>query len=340
MRALFIDSWKRRMGTEAGAPPGEASALRVRRRWSSGKVLKVVRRIHLYAGLIMLPWILLYGVSGLLFNHPNLGEEVRSQRLAAPLMQELTGLSPWRPQQVASQVITELNAQAAGGPRYQLDLSYESQFSGVGLLNAPAPDGLHLLLVDVERGAGILATRSARPRADAVPFDGARVPLSEYSMQAIEAGAQGLLASRELQAQEELRAHPKIAPLLRFRMTDDAGTAYNVTYHVGSGELSGRRASEWSPIGATQLLTTLHTTHHFTSTIGPLWFWALFQDLLGLTMAFWAISGMFMWWQMKPTRIVGAVSLLLALGVAGAVMWSTTDYLMFGNVAEKLGPGG
>ena len=30
-----------------------------------------IRRIHLYSGLFMLPWVLLYGFTALLFNHPN-----------------------------------------------------------------------------------------------------------------------------------------------------------------------------------------------------------------------------------------------------------------------------
>ena len=31
-----------------------------------------IRRIHLYSGLFMLPWVLLYGATALLFNHPTL----------------------------------------------------------------------------------------------------------------------------------------------------------------------------------------------------------------------------------------------------------------------------
>ena len=32
----------------------------------------LVRRIHMYAGLIMIPYLLLFGISGLIFNHPTL----------------------------------------------------------------------------------------------------------------------------------------------------------------------------------------------------------------------------------------------------------------------------
>jgi hypothetical protein len=34
-------------------------------------LMKLLRRTHLYFGLFMAPWILLYGVSGFMFNHPD-----------------------------------------------------------------------------------------------------------------------------------------------------------------------------------------------------------------------------------------------------------------------------
>ena len=33
------------------------------------KLHKAVRRVHLYLGLILIPWLFLYGVTALLFNH-------------------------------------------------------------------------------------------------------------------------------------------------------------------------------------------------------------------------------------------------------------------------------
>src|SRR5438034_4510773 len=33
------------------------------------RILQVIRRLHLYAGLFMIPWVALYAFTGLLFNH-------------------------------------------------------------------------------------------------------------------------------------------------------------------------------------------------------------------------------------------------------------------------------
>ena len=43
-------------------------ASRARIRYNAA--LKFLRRAHLFAGLFMAPWVLLYGVTGFLFNHP------------------------------------------------------------------------------------------------------------------------------------------------------------------------------------------------------------------------------------------------------------------------------
>ena len=40
---------------------------RVTPRWNI-----LVRRLHLYAGLFMLPWVFLYGITGAMFNHQGL----------------------------------------------------------------------------------------------------------------------------------------------------------------------------------------------------------------------------------------------------------------------------
>jgi len=38
----------------------------------SRRIMHLVRRTHLYLGLFLFPWAILYGVTGFLFNHPTL----------------------------------------------------------------------------------------------------------------------------------------------------------------------------------------------------------------------------------------------------------------------------
>jgi hypothetical protein len=299
-----------------------------------GKVLRVLRRAHMYLGLFLLPWLLLFGVSGVLFNHPNIGQQVHGTPLGA---NDLSALEAWRPGELAGRLVEQLNAEGGGG--YRLDREHTSELTGYTVLTAPSANGQYMVLLDMERPRGVLVSRTAAPRDEASRFAPQHIELDGVSTKAVEGRLSGLLAAKSAEATGALRSHPKIAPELRMRVLDRDDVAWNLTYDLGTGTLAGRRADSAGGLGLSALLTRLHTTHHFPMRPGALWFWALFQDLLGVAMAFWAISGLVMWWQMKRTRLLGIVSLSLALGIAALVIGGTASHLTFGDVSPELGPG-
>jgi len=43
--------------------------------------------------------------------------------------------------------------------------------------------------------------------------------------------------------------------------------------------------------------------------------WAVSVDLVIVAMLFWVLSGLWMWWEMKATRILGAVFVLVGMGM-------------------------
>jgi hypothetical protein len=45
--------------------------------------------------------------------------------------------------------------------------------------------------------------------------------------------------------------------------------------------------------------------------------WAVTVDLVIIAMAFWALSGLWMWWEMKVTRALGALAFLGGAGLFG-----------------------
>ena len=307
----------------------------------SNRVLKIVRRVHMYTGLLMFPWALFFGLSGLLFNHPGLGERVTARPLDATTLTDLTGLEAWDPAAAAAALLDRLNAERppSGGGAWALDGETEPHFVGPALLKAPAPTGMNMLLLDVERGRGLLTTRHARSTEAPPAFVGDEaILLDDWSVDAVEERVAGLLEARDVAAEGPLRAHPKIGPTLRFRVLDGAGERFNVTWNSRSGEVGGRRTARVSDIGFNQLFGMLHTTHHYPPGGGALWFWALFEDLLGLTMALWAVSGLVMWWQMKSLRLSGFVVVVVALVIVAAVLGGTASQLLFGDVAFKLSP--
>lgn len=300
--------------------------------------LRALRRAHLYAGIVLMPWLMFFGCSGLLFNHPNVGEQVSSRGLPAARLKTLTGFEPWPPQQLAERVAAGLNDHDSSR-HYRVDTGFPSRYSGAVVMKAPANDGLHLLLLDPERGMAVLAHRKARPAGTPAPFAGEQVVLPEYSLSALNQQFRDLLTSQGDHARGPLVADAKLAPRLELRLNDREGHAWNVTYDLATGTVAGRKASEPSPIGISQLFARLHTTHHFTFGLQARWFWALFEDLLGAAMVFWGISGLLMWWQLKQTRMIGLASLALAFGISGAVFVGTARQALFGEVPQALGPG-
>ena len=312
----------------SGLPPRVAGI-----RWQ-----KVVRRVHLYAGLVLFPWILFFGFSGFLFNHPNIGETVTGQGVPPPEWRELARVTPWEPVKVAHAVIGAIN-RSQPGRAYALDESFASRFTGPVIFKAPAPNGQHMLFLVLERGGGFLATRAARPTAEAAPFNGQTLELPAYAMDPVRDGAEALLEARKVAVKGPVRAEAKLVPDLEFRMLDRDGVRWNVQYDFATSSVTGRRSDAWPNLGMSQLFGMLHTTHHFTKDVGARWFWALFEDLLGLTMVVWALTGLVMWWQVKPTRVIGAASIGIAFAVAGIVFYGTARERLFGDVKQELGPG-
>lgn len=74
------------------------------------RLMRTVRRVHLYAGLIMTPWVFLYGVTACLFNHPALFPDQEIHQIG-PATLAGTGLDRFpSAEEIAGQVVRALNA--------------------------------------------------------------------------------------------------------------------------------------------------------------------------------------------------------------------------------------
>ena len=323
---------------DTDSPSLTSDAAKRRRTWRN-TALRLVRRVHLYAGLFLAPWVLLYGISGVLFNHSSCGADVvntpvSSARLAA------RGVHPADPEDLARRLVDQLNASSAPGGPYRQDDSFASRLHGPALLQAPGSGVNHLVLVDMERGRAMISARSlGRPRVRP-PFADTDVSLPDTSPALLSSKLEGLLQDRGMQPIGPLRAHPKITPELRFRMLDGQERTWNVTHRLGTDVVDGRLSDREPDLDTYQKLTRLHTQHHFPSRIGVTWLWALVADLLGSTMVVWVITGLFMWWQVRPRRLLGGGVIVASIGIAAYLMLGTLSEAHFGNVGRIAGPGG
>lgn len=284
------------------------------------QIMTVIRRVHLYSGLFLAPWVLLFGLSGLLFNHPNLGKGQVVRNYDPDELTELTGFEAIDPADAAA-AVAEAVGGLEGGVGLRLDPSYAPKFEGRVLLTASGTELDHRLYVDLERGTGQL---KSRPRGTGVwgpSFSEQEIEVPGYAIEAFEPPFRDLLGELELEADTPMKLHPRASPDLRLRLLDAEGRAYNVSYELRSGELRGRERDGPSGMGWRNVIARLHMTHVFPHRVGARFMWVVFADLTALCMIIWAITGLIMWWQLKRLRKIGAVILAAAV-LAGVAVFT------------------
>lgn len=102
-----------RAARQAAPVPAPAPAAPKRAPWVRA-VLHVVRRSHLYAGLFLLPWVFLYGVTGLLFNHPTWFSDQDILTFGEAELRGTALETPTTPADLAGRVVAALNDAHAG----------------------------------------------------------------------------------------------------------------------------------------------------------------------------------------------------------------------------------
>ncbi len=324
----------------SGTSPLELAA---RRRPVLHRILHWIRRVHLYLGLFLFPWAVLYGFTGFLFNHPLVMSD-------QPL--EAFGREVWRgtPMETlpaldatAEQVIAALkqchnipvgDMQRVSNPpaRYANDFAFATVKTAEGDIG---------LLFDAYGGGGtIRRTPVVKPTGPDEAFPWSVGPVSppdkggrmkaEGRKKAVDLSDPLVL---ENSLAERLRASIPSLLLVRHLPSGDAtvtsvpdltfvvvtsGRLWKVSYNSLKGTVSGKPFDATAPpMSWRRFLTRMHLTHGYPmSSTSTKWFWAIGADAIALVMIYWGGSGLLMWWQIKSTRRWGfavlAVSTLTA----------------------------
>ena len=131
-----------------------------------------LRRLHLYFGLFLLPWVILYGVTAYLFNHPAVWSDAPMTELGAGELAATAIATQPSPEEVARRVVDELNRRAAAGgdktPPLELLTAPAAEYDdGYAFGNLKTPDGELSLLLSPR---GTKATiRQQPPRREEAP---------------------------------------------------------------------------------------------------------------------------------------------------------------------------
>ena len=299
----------------------------------------LLRRGHLYTGLFLFPWAILYGVTAFLFNHPTVASD---QPVASFDHSTLVG-TPLAtlpdPTTQAAQLVELVNQtqslaeplSLAGAARYGTrDFAFATVKSAGP---TPGESTTVSLLFDLDAQSGaIRSTRDLpKPELATAPFAVTPKRTPPRPTQAEEPLVGGLMPPEPLA--ETIRASiPSLlertgfpngtitvtsVPDLIFPVRS-GGQIWTATYQPMTGSLTGQPGADLppNPLSTRRFLLRLHTAHGYPSYTNARWFWAVIVDAMAFALAFWGLTGLVMWWQLKSTRRLGAVALMVGLASA------------------------
>ena len=291
---------------------------RKKKAWNA--CMKLVRRVHLYSGIFMFPFVLLYGVTGWLFNHPSYftGDETTAlvaSEVADGKLGELTA-----PNLIATEIVAAINKNlssagdaddATDAPQVVLTDVREPQYSGFMSFNVRGENGTHSITLDPSTGDGEVRTRpqsdtereQAAQRKQDNPLHTVRKVQIEHNAVA-EAKEVLPAALKQLGLDGDKVESGRRSPSLSFSADVD-GVPTIINCNLGNGEILAVREDALPETKTKNFLQRLHLSRRYSPHFNIQWFWALLVDGMVLSMVFWGLSGMIMWWQIKRTRLLG-----------------------------------
>jgi hypothetical protein len=288
------------------------------------KLMKIMRRTHLYTGLFLAPWVAMYGFSGLIFNHFNWFAPDGGDAASKPIewTVDVSALQQWpEPDALARKVVVALNAAGndkAGAAEYRLSAKGTPKFQGgVSLQGQNEAGGSVFLSFDRLERKGTTSHSPPRPLEEQVKLETNDASLLNATKEAVLAAAG--------KADEKLSATKWTGdgdfPRLSFPV-EHGKERRMATYDLRSGLVS------FSPVPgsmrAPDFLTSLHVSHGYPGKSEKMrTVRAVFVDAMAILMCFWALSGIVMWLQLKRLRrsglLVGIASLLSTVLVWSAM---------------------
>jgi hypothetical protein len=303
-----------------------------------------IRRAHLFLGLFLFPWAILYGFTGYLFNHPIAFRNPPAVKFGPEVLRGTPFESLPTPESQAKAVVEKLNELHKPATPYKLagEAKYEGRENALALITREGKEKNVSVSIHVRYLKGLAHYESKRGPApvEKAPFNvgppvsGRRVagaePAGPPPGRSREANA-GIMLEDTIQ-DRLLKTVPAVlastgmpsgeisitsVPILVFPVEAD-GRVWKTSYNQLTGGVSGIPADHSTAIAMDwrRFLLQLHLAHIYSWDYDYKWFWALIVDAMAFTMCFWGLSGLLMWWQIKATRRAGFLTLIASAIVA------------------------
>lgn len=304
-------------------------------------VLLFMRRSHLYLGLLLCPWALMYGLTAYLFNHPSHFSDSNLRTFSSAVLERAGFNGVKSPDELASRVIDGLNERF---PNCQLTLNHQFpiRFEGDFFFASARTDTKLVQMLIFRNGSGGSVREQFELKKDDVPaapfaISGKSKPLASTADSVatvddvmrplnLEAGVDKVVASALPEIAKQI-GYSEIAtafkltsvPALEF-VAKSQDTDWKVRYDSLNGTVAASPIEASAPskqFGWRKYLLRMHTTHGYPGEVSTRFYWAIIVDTMAAVMVFWGLSGIVMWWQIKRLRLWGgaviACSVVLAV---------------------------
>lgn len=274
---------------------------RARPRSASSWLQLLVRRTHLYLGLVLLPFVALYGATALLFNHSSWLRPVEERALDRDVIASSRLAALTSDATAAARALAPLGVEPRGA-RWEGAWSFESRVDG-----------------RIERFDVDALARGGRVRAwdDDPTFT---TPLAaRVAPDTLPGWSDPMTAAAEIAPALGLRAESlaqKRAPRLVFAFDHDGRTLL-ARFDPANGSLRVSPAGERDVV---DFLQTLHVAHGSPGFVDARWWWSWIVDAMGVAMLVWAATGLWLWWSIRSVRRTGVVALVLAGAITVALV--------------------
>lgn len=299
----------------------QSNSSRPRRVWSRVKVL--IRRVHLYSGLFLLPWVFLYGVTGAMFNHQGLFPEMTIETVDQSVVAESAVRDFPSPTEFAERVVNTLQEQVPDA-KISLAENHGAEFTNNLMFEVREAGQQHVVYIDpIAQTAQIKTPPQNDEALEPLLRDIRNISMSPDPFKIGRQSAEEIFANADIQG--EYTPKPFGWTKLNF-LADVDGERARITYVMKDGHVDITRFTGEDGMSLRNFLLRMHTSHGQPPHWNGRMYWSLIVDAMAIAMVTWGLTGLFMWWQIKRTRIAGAVILVCSVLTAVVLYINLHDF--------------
>ncbi len=279
------------------------------------KFHKFNRRVHLYTGLIMVPYIFVFGLSGLIFNHPTLFSNRSLETFEMDKGDSFKEMFPNIEELAASITDSIIDEGIILNPEIE-----NIKYSNTMILRNSNAIADYRMQIDIP---------SSRVQLITLPDFAVEGPLKQGNINVdLHIDSQNLLTKMENVLRdkgiEPGRSRVQRIPNLVFDLKNGRKN-YRVTYNMigGNYRIDDLLKRDFK---VSYMLTNLHESHGYpVAGFSLAWLWVFFADVLATLMIVWAISGLIMWFKMKRQFTIGVTLLSISVVIFILILMSSYE---------------